>query len=352
MPDLVSVLVPAYNASRWIRYSIDSVLRQSWPRIELIIVDDGSKDNTAAIAKAFESPSVKVVRQENAGASAARNRAYSLAQGEYVQWLDADDVLAPSKIATQMAEVEAERDNCALFSSAWAYFRYRTSKASFRPTPLWQDATPVEWLQRKFQHNLFMPPNTWLVSRTLTEAAGPWNTDLSLDDDGEYFARVVARSTRIRFLRKAEAYYRVLGAETLSKSYSRERIESQFNSMNLQIEQLCRLDDGPETGAAIVAFLESALWFFHPESPDLVREASAMAQTYGTTLKLPKLPKKYSVFEKFLGYSRARGVQRTYNKIKASALGNSDHFMLKMSLLGRRQNGVDGPLKMRNRAGG
>src|SRR4030095_8981359 len=98
---LVSILVPAYNKEAWIGDTIKSALAQTWQNKELIIVDDGSKDRTLDVIRRFESVSVKVVAQENQGACAARNRAYSLAQGAYIQWLDADDLLHPQKIETQ-----------------------------------------------------------------------------------------------------------------------------------------------------------------------------------------------------------------------------------------------------------
>src|SRR5437588_1977285 len=99
MSDLVSILIPAYNAERWIRQSILSAINQTWDRKEIIVVDDGSTDLTLSVAKSLESKSVKVVTQINAGACKARNKALSLAQGDFIQWLDADDLLHPEKIA-------------------------------------------------------------------------------------------------------------------------------------------------------------------------------------------------------------------------------------------------------------
>src|SRR5215510_10877008 len=99
---LVSILIPAYNAGAWIDETIRSALDQSWARKEVIIVDDGSSDNTADIARRRECSFVKLIEQENQGAARARNRALSIAQGDYIQWLDADDLLAPDKITRQM----------------------------------------------------------------------------------------------------------------------------------------------------------------------------------------------------------------------------------------------------------
>src|SRR6185312_14296624 len=102
MAELVSILIPAYNAERWIRDTMLSAIHQTWTNREIIIVDDGSTDNTLAIARTYESKMVKVVAQQNKGASAARNECLRYAQGDYVQWLDADDILAPDKISEQM----------------------------------------------------------------------------------------------------------------------------------------------------------------------------------------------------------------------------------------------------------
>src|SRR5271166_5822373 len=99
MKPLVSVLIPAFNAQAWIGDTLESAVSQTWPQKEIIVVNDGSTDQTLASVQRFESAGVRVITQENQGAAAARNKAFSLCQGDYVQWLDADDLLAPDKIA-------------------------------------------------------------------------------------------------------------------------------------------------------------------------------------------------------------------------------------------------------------
>jgi glycosyltransferase involved in cell wall biosynthesis len=144
MNPLVSILIPAYNAESWIVERIKSALDQTWQRTEIILVDDGSNDQTLAIARRFASNKVVVVTQENSGPSVARNHAFSLSQGEYIQWLDADDVLSSDKIAKQMEVADRYRETRTLFSSAWTYFRFRTERAKFCPSALWSDLSPVE----------------------------------------------------------------------------------------------------------------------------------------------------------------------------------------------------------------
>src|SRR5207237_10738940 len=191
MTPLVSILQTAYNAERWIGDTIQSALTQTWPRTEIIIVDDGSRDRTLRVARQFASRNVSVVTQQNQGASAARNKAFELCQGDYIQWLDADDLLAPDKIARQMEAATELKSRRTLISSAWGYFIYSRNRASFVPTALWCDLASVEWLIRKIGQNLQMPTATWLVSRELTQSAGSGDARLLVDDDGECFSRVV-----------------------------------------------------------------------------------------------------------------------------------------------------------------
>jgi glycosyltransferase involved in cell wall biosynthesis len=99
---LVSILIPAHNAENWIADTIRSAITQTWVRKEIIVVDDGSSDRTADVARRFASKEVVVISKKNQGAAAARNHALQFCQGDYIQWLDADDILAPDKIERQL----------------------------------------------------------------------------------------------------------------------------------------------------------------------------------------------------------------------------------------------------------
>ncbi len=200
MQPLVSILIPTYNAEAWISDTLRSAIAQTWERKEIIVIDDGSKDQTLAVARRFESQQLKVVTQKNQGASATRNNAFAMSQGDYVQWLDADDLMGPEKTASQMEAAERSGSKRTLISGAWAKFMHRPYRAAFRPSPLWQDLLPAEWLMRKMEGNIYMQTATWLVSRELAEAAGPWDTRLLGDDDGEFFCRVLLASKGTRFV--------------------------------------------------------------------------------------------------------------------------------------------------------
>lgn len=322
MNPLVSILIPAYNAERWIADTIRSALAQTWSRKEIIIVDDGSKDRTLAIAHAFASNGVKVVSQKNQGAAAARNNAFSRCQGDYIQWLDADDLLSEDKVARQMAVAEKSGGLRTLYSCAWGSFYYRPSKARFVPSRLWATLSPIEWMLRKWETNLphvHMQTGTWLVSRELTKAAGPWDTRLLGDDDGEYFSRVIKGADRIEFVPSAKVFYRMAGASRLSYiGRSKQKMDAQFLGMKLQIDYLRSMADNPRVRAACVNYLQMWLPSFYPYRPDIVEEAQKFAQSLGGNLTNPRLSWKYIWIKALFGWKVAKLVQMSYNNYKTS----------------------------------
>src|SRR5437763_5864331 len=260
MTPLISILIPAYNAEPWMGDTIRSALAQTRPRKEIVVVDDGSTDQTLQVARQFASRDVFVVTQENQGASAARNKAFQLCQGDYIQWLDADDLLSPDKVTRQLAVAQECQNKRRLLSSGWGYFMYRPSRAQFLSTPLWCDLPPVEWLIRKMGQNLHMQTATWLVSRELTEAAGPWNTQLLGDDDGEYFCRVLLASEGTRFVEDARVLYRIPGYSRLSYIGRSDRKKAaQLVSMQLHIGYLRSLEDSDRVRGACVNYLQTWL---------------------------------------------------------------------------------------------
>ena len=330
MEPLISILIPAYNAESFIADAIRSAVGQSWPRKEVVIVDDGSRDETLRVAQQFASPAVQVVRQDNQGAAAARNRALSVCQGDYIQWLDADDLLSVDKLQHQMRLLTREGSPGTLASCGWGYFRYRPWTARFTPGPLWQDLDPIEWMVRKFETNSHMQTATWLVSRQLTEAAGPWDTRLLGDDDGEYFSRVLRLSDGIRFASDSRVYYRVSPSSRLSYiGASHAKLEAQLLGMALQIGYLLQCRDDDRARAACTTYLETWMQHFHPNRPDIVERARAMAGSWGGELKMAPLSWKYQWIQFLFGWHAVRSVQRRYNEAKSTVLRLVDRAMLK-----------------------
>jgi glycosyltransferase involved in cell wall biosynthesis len=330
---LVSILIPAFNAQRWIADTIESALGQTWERKEILIVDDGSTDQTLEVARRFASKMLTVVTQPNQGAAAARNKAFSLSQGDYIQWLDADDLLDPTKVARQLEASDGCFSKRTLLSSAWGHFIRRPYRADFNPTLLWSDLSPREWLVRALGQGLFMQPATWLVSRELASTAGPWDIRLSFDDDGEYCCRLVRFSDGVHFVPEARVFYRRSGAGSLSNiEWKSKRLESEFLSMKLQVSHLLTLQDDEEAREACISYLQRYLIDFYPERLDVVNELRRLAESLGGWLEVPRLPRKYAWIQKVFGWPATKRIQLYYNHFKSSVLSSWDGALLRLKV--------------------
>ena len=142
---------------------------------------------------------------------------------------------------------------------------------------------------QKFAKNSWMNPAVWLVSRELTAGAGPWNPELSLDDDGEYFCRVVAASEFVRFVPEVRSYYRQWNAASLSRRSSKEALRSLLKSLKLSVGHLLRLEDSERTRAAARSYLQARIGDFYPDDTELLDELPAFAQELGGELTLRRL---------------------------------------------------------------
>jgi glycosyltransferase involved in cell wall biosynthesis len=331
MQPLVSILIPGYNSERWIADTLQSAIAQTWMRKEIIVVNDGSTDRTAEVAGRFASQEVKVISTSNQGAAAARNYALRLSQGDYIQWLDADDLLAPDKIERQLRALAEDDARRTLLSSAWAYFNYRTERARFVPTALWQDLSPIEWLLAKMSGNLHMQTATWLTSRELAEAAGPWDARLHFDDDGEYFCRVLLASEGTRFVPEAGIFYRATGGSRVSYiGTSDKKKEAMLLSMKLHVQYIRSLEESDRVRRACVTYLQNWYGNFYPERCDLAAELQALAAELGGCLEPPRLRWKYAWIKPILGSKAAKWAERQLPQVKASCIRQWDRAMFRL----------------------
>jgi len=308
---LVSILIPAYNKEAWIEDTIQSALAQTWQRKELIIIDDGSKDHTLEVIRRFESAQVKVVAQENQGACAARNKAYALAQGSYIQWLDADDLLHPQKIEAQMTGIPDGTQERCIRTAAFGSFYFRPSKAQFCPTGLWQDLAPSEWMITKFTERAWLNPTSWLVSRTVSDLAGGWDARLSPSgsDDGEYICRMLTKVDRVEFFPDSKCYYRIGNLSSLNHN-SERALSSLFLALTLCVQHLLSIDDSPRAKKAGLQFIQDWFNLFYLGPAALVEQLEAFARSLDGRLEEPQFSWKYAPIRRVFGWEAAHTVCR------------------------------------------
>jgi glycosyltransferase involved in cell wall biosynthesis len=251
---LVSIIIPLYNAEKHIAETVESALNQTWPNKEIIIINDSSTDNSLAIANKYANENVKVFTQENKGASAARNYGLREAKGEYIQFLDADDLLSPDKIEGQMNCLNGSETHLALCRVVHFDDGEDCRKSDLKDDDWFcKDSNdPVDFLLKLYAGDEVMPgygsmiqPNSWLTPRVLIEKAGMWNEFRCPDDDGEFFCRVILASEGIKYSTQGTNYYRKhKHNNTLSAQKSLSAYESMLLSINLKYSYLKeRLND-------------------------------------------------------------------------------------------------------------
>jgi hypothetical protein len=181
------------------------------------------------------------------------------------------------------------------------------------------------------EENIYMQTATWLVSREVTEAAGPWDTRLLGDDDGEYFSRVLLASDGTRFVPDAKVYYRMAGSSSLSYiGTSNKKREAQWLSMKLHVQYVRSLEDSPRVRAACVTYLQNWMTNFYPERLDIFEEASQLTRELGDELKIPRLSWKYAPLKNLFGWRFARRAQVLLPRLRWSLHSSWDKALFEM----------------------
>ena len=173
---LVSVIIPAYNAEPYLEETISSVLAQEYRPIEIIVVDDGSTDGTAGIVKRF-GPSVRYEFQPNSGAGAARNRGVDLAKGEFLSFIDADDLWVEGKLASQMKKMGEDREADIVFGYVQQFYSPDMDEGQRRAISI-----PEETM--KGYH-----AGTMLIRRDDFMRVGYFGSDLQMGEFIDWYAR-------------------------------------------------------------------------------------------------------------------------------------------------------------------
>jgi hypothetical protein len=228
--DLISTVIPVYNRAAQLREAVGSVLAQDWRPIEIIIVDDGSTDDTVAAAHVLAATHpdiVRVVSQPNAGPGAAREKGRRVARGEFIQYLDSDDILLPGKFRSQ---VEALRLNTQA-DVAYGITYLRDSNGRLVEAPHKKTGVRVAAMFPEFLVERWWDTSTPLYRTRVTDMAGPW-TALRQEEDWEYDCRVASFGGRLAWVQRPVSEsrdhlgIRLSGRPALDHSTIRDRAAS------------------------------------------------------------------------------------------------------------------------------
>lgn len=216
---LVSIIIPTYNRGGLIGETLDSVLAQTYENWECIIVDDGSTDFTEELLLFYseKDPRIKYhhrPKNKERGANVCRNYGFKLSQGEYIQYLDSDDLISQSKIEEQMILLKDNPD--ALATTRWGVFQ-DNERDYFNDLPSYQTFTDPEcFLSAMFRSHGYFPPHAYLIPRTGIEKTGGWNEYLSINQDGEFMIRIICNCKIFLFSDKSYVLYRLSRKDSVS----------------------------------------------------------------------------------------------------------------------------------------
>lgn len=212
---LISIIIPTYNRANVLEQTLDSVLKQTYTNWECIVVDDGSTDATdKMLAEYCRQDSRfqyhKRPKESPKGGNTCRNLGFELSKGTFIKWLDSDDVLSDDLLLSQVNAVSTSLENkYILATSKWNYF-----------TDTIEDVMPkIKQINKNYDsgfdliydfgtYNTFLPPHVYLVRRELIIKSGLWNESLSINQDGEFFTRVLLNASKVIHAEDSIAFYR------------------------------------------------------------------------------------------------------------------------------------------------
>lgn len=210
---LVSIIIPAYNYAHYLPLTLTNALQQGLARQEIILIDDGSTDHTRAVAAQF--PGVRYIYQENAGLPAARNRGIHAAHGDYLVFLDADDLLARGALAKRLHYLLGLRMPGLCLSPT---YRFTLTVGSW-PLVTGKWLLPGSHPEVNLCRGNIAPPHAFMVHRHVVEQVGDFDTRLRACEDYDYWFRSIVTGAKLHVVPVGSAYYRM---HSTSMSANRE----------------------------------------------------------------------------------------------------------------------------------
>jgi len=306
---LVSICMPCHNAGKYVAEALASVLGQTYSNIEVIVVEDSSSDNSAEVLQDYVSRGVRVIAEKCGTASRARNRALKEAKGEYIKFMDADDVISPNMIEMQLQALAGCGEAVAV--SEWGRF-YGDDLSTYRPDPdsTWEDLPGPEWLVRSYMcARPMMQAGMFLIPSPLLQKTGGWNESLTLIDDFEFFSRVIS-SAEIKFVKGTTLYYRSGMQGSLSAQKSRKARESECESLLLGTSHVLAKRQAAEARRACANVCQHMIYDLYPQHPDLAAKLARRVEECGGADIEPSGGWYFGKLRRVIGWKLARRLQR------------------------------------------
>lgn len=291
---VVSVIIPVFNAQSYIADTIQSVLNQTWNNLEIIIINDGSTDDSEKIIHTFlHDFRIKYIFQKNQGSATARNVGLSAATGDYIQYLDADDIISNNKIESQVIALSDKSPfDIAICKTRIFHTNLGDNNEEISSQFLYSTSKPIDFILNLYGLNGedgMIQPNAFLISRHLAMAVGQWDLSIapSPDDDGEYFCRVMLQATGIH-LTDGINYYRkqISSKKSLSNQHDYLHSKGKLGALILKTNHLLEIENSERVKYTMAKQFANFMYMYDGKFKDLSDEA----ETYIHKMGLKKVP--------------------------------------------------------------
>ena len=307
---LVSIIIPCYNCEEYVREAIESALLQTYENCEVIVIDDGSTDNSLGIIRSF-GDRIQWKSVDNSGGCAARNYGIQLSRGQWIQFLDGDDKISLGKIEKQMKLLLSIQSLNAIAGCPWRHFEGNeydplNNVGSYIHSKDGASVLSDMWLKGEM-----FPLHSWLTSRQLVEMVGSWDESLVSDQDGDYFGRILCAADHVVFIEEEEALYRRPGPGNVSSLASEQSMWSRYRVWESVKGHLLKRSDSRHARKAIVVRLRVTAYRCrnYPEIIDLARSAE---KEFGVRCYLDGLRSRYMLLCSLVGIKAALRVRSVF----------------------------------------
>lgn len=323
MNPLVSIIIPNYNSELFLEACLKSAINQTYPNIEVIIVDDGSQDKSLDIISRYEkSESTVFLYRRNRlpkGAPTCRNIGIAKAKGDYIMFLDSDDLIKENKVESQINILNGSTSdialcNCYLF---WSNDLKKLEKLYVKDSSF--IAPAMDWIVELLISGRFVTLHSWLVPKNIIEKTGFWNESLTKNQDGEYFIRIINNTEKIKFVTDTDVYYRKGIFSSITASNTKGKAESVLRSLDTYVD-VFEERKPMKYQKALSKLFYGFYYYYYPEYSSLLKKAKYKAQKYSKTPPEPFGSKRVMALSKFIGWKRAKEMEFVFQRFKRKFL--------------------------------
>ncbi len=234
----VSIIIPTFNRSEFLLETLESIEKQTFTNWECLVVDDGSTDKTLDVVQKFiaKNSNFKYLKRPDnipKGACGSRNYGFNESRGKYIQWLDDDDLLSKNKLEFQVAQLESFDDWTFFTTCSWDVYWENKVYEERNILSKNEGLCKKEFFSRLVHGQTFIPVNAYLTPRKLIEASGGWNSQLLVNQDAEFYTRIILKSTKLINTPGCNVLYRIHSGDRISTGINSKTLRSLLYSYQL-----------------------------------------------------------------------------------------------------------------------